>query len=150
MAWRSSFRDTFSRVSGVGVAPAGYGPFGAGTQAPLVEPPTVAVSCRLIDPIAMDYVTDANGNPLPYDGTADRVYVLCSYNDMQSAIITPAVLQTRQRNLVLALQPLTQGAQPAISGLSVAVAAKPDGNGVSVVVRYTNNATSLAVAQVIQ
>ncbi len=135
-------------MSGLGTMPLGFGPYGAGAPDPIVEPVTTAVSCRLINTVIQDYVTDPTGNPPPDDGTADRVYLLCSYGDVRPEIITPRTISERKHALEEALRPLTQGQQPAISSLSIEVT--PEANGVGVLVRYVNNATSKPVIQVIQ
>src|SRR5580698_2788124 len=138
---------------GVGAMPAGYGPCGAGTPVQPVEPITTAVNCRAIGVLdsqgslnttVQDYCTDQNGNAIAMDGTANRVFLLCCYGDVPSSLITPPAMMARQAALALALQPLTQGQQPAISNLAIVVAAKSNGLGVSVKITYTNNLTSQA------
>lgn len=124
---------------GAGASPAGFGPFGGSTPPELVEPITTAISCREIDPLAADYTTDGQGNPNVMSATANRVYLLCAFNDKQSPIITPAALSDRQQTLTKALVPLTRGQKPAISNLTVSVTAGD--NGVSVVVDYFDNNT---------
>jgi hypothetical protein len=132
-------------MGGFGTGSYGLGPFGFPTPPEAVEQITTAVSCRLIDPVLRDYVTDANGNPVADDGTADRVYLLLSYADAAVPdVITPQALLQRQSDIEDALSVLLTGPTPAISDLVVTVTDE-GGGSVYGEVSYFNLLTQTAV-----
>lgn len=130
-------------MGGLGNMPLGAGPYGGVTPPEPTEPVTTVVSCRLIDGVTRDYVTDDNGNPEAQDGTANRVYLLLAYSDVRSEIITKQGLAARQAAVRKALLPLTSGQAPAISKLDV-VPADGGGDRVTWTITYFNNQTQTA------
>jgi hypothetical protein len=101
--------------------PLGAGFLGGWAPPAPTEATTTAVSCRRIDAVAHDYVTDGAGNPEGMDGTANRVYLLLSYADTRTAIITATGVAAREKAVRAALEPLARGPEPAIANLSVKV-----------------------------
>ncbi len=127
-------------MGGLGSMSLGVGPYGSGTPPLPTEPITTAVSCRAIDGVTRAYLTDADGNAVGMDGTANRVYILLSYADTVQAIITAQGVLAREAAIRRALEPLSQGQNPAISRLSVKVT-DAGGDGTLGTVTYYNNLT---------
>jgi hypothetical protein len=127
-------------MPGLGAFPLGFGPYGGATPPEPVEPVTTAISCRLIDGVARDYVTDANGNPVPQDGTANRVYLLLSYAYTRPEIISAQSIAQAQADIRAALSALTTGPSPAIADLDVQIT-DSGGSETFGLVTYRNLAT---------
>ena len=118
----------------------GFGPFGI-SEEPAEAVHVVLVGAREIDGVSRRYTQDADGNPLPMDGTAQRVLILLSYADTSSDIITPQALATQKAKLRAALVPLTSGREPAIRNLTIDVT--DDGKARTLkLVTYTNALTN--------
>lgn len=128
-------------MPGLGAFPIGTGPYGLGTPPEPGIPITTGISCRLIDGVARDYVTDENGNPAPEDGTANRVYLALSYaTDIRPEILDPQSIAQWGNDIRTALSVLATGPTPAISGLQVTMT-DSGGSEVFGLVTYTNLAT---------